>query len=312
MSGIKPKLSVHDQVEHLKSKGVLFTIMSEEEAEDYLRNRNNYFKLAAYRKNYPKNPGGENAGKYIKLEFAYLKDLAIIDMELRYQIVHMALDIEHYVKIDLLQKIEDCQSEDGYQIVEDYNHSLPIAQQERFAKELERNRQNIYCGGVYKKYADNFPIWALIEIIPFGRLIDIYKFSAYRFDDQDMKDNYYRLLTCREIRNASAHSNCILNDLAPRTALHKTNGKVTQCLMSIQGMNSGFRRNRMSNARIQEIVTLLYTHKTMVKSRGIHESESEKLHKVVDRMFKNEQFYKENDVINGSFDFLRLVVDSWF
>lgn len=207
MSGTKLKLSVHDQVEHLKNKGVLFTIMNEEEAEDYLRNHNNYFKLAAYRKNYQKNPGGADAGKYIKLEFVYLKDLAIIDMELRYQIVHMALDIEHHAKIELLQKIEDDPSEDGYQIVRDYVNSLPADQQKYFANELKRNQNNIYCGGIYQKYSGNFPVWALVEIISFGRLVDFYKFSANRYNDAGMKDSYFRLLTCKEIRNASAHSN---------------------------------------------------------------------------------------------------------
>lgn len=34
--------------------------------------------------------------------------------------------------------------------------------------------------------------------------------------------------------------------------------------MMIPDMNSNFRKNRMSNARIQQLVTLLYMHKTMV------------------------------------------------
>jgi len=60
-------------------------------------------------------------------------------------------------------------------------------------------------------------------------------------------------LTCKEIRNASAHSNCILNDLKARTATHKTNTDVTNELMMIPDMNSNFRKNRMSNARIQQL-----------------------------------------------------------
>ena len=53
MNIVKPKLSVDEQIEHLKSKGVLFNIMDEEKAKDYLKRHNNYFKLTAYRKNYP-------------------------------------------------------------------------------------------------------------------------------------------------------------------------------------------------------------------------------------------------------------------
>ena len=48
----KPKLSLDGQIEHLKEKGVLFNIMNEAEAKEYLAQHNNYFKLTAYRKNY--------------------------------------------------------------------------------------------------------------------------------------------------------------------------------------------------------------------------------------------------------------------
>lgn len=42
------------------------------------------------------------------------------------------------------------------------------------------------------------------------------------------------------IRNASTHSNCILNDLKARTTAHKTNTDVINELMMIPDMNSNF------------------------------------------------------------------------
>ncbi len=41
----KPKLSLEGQIEHLKKKGVLFNIMNEESAKEYLTQHNNYFVL---------------------------------------------------------------------------------------------------------------------------------------------------------------------------------------------------------------------------------------------------------------------------
>lgn len=307
----KPRLSLDGQVEHLKQKGVLFNIMDEEAAKEYLTQNNNYFKLTAYRKNYGKHPDGENKGKYINLEFAYLVDLAVIDMKLRYRIVLMALDIEHHTKLQLLHKI-DKHNEDGYQIVQDYLDFLNENQKKICYSELNRNKGNIYCGDIVNKYAGAYPIWAFIEIIPFGRLVSFYDFCARRFDDDEMKNNYYRLLTCKEIRNASAHSNCILNDLKANTTTHKTNKDVTDKLVKIPKMNSNFRKNRMSNARIQQIITLFYMHKTMVGSDGIKQSEGEELQKVMKRIDKNESYYQTNPLIKGTFDFLKMVVDSWF
>ena len=42
---MKQKLSLEGQIEHLKKKGVLFNIMNEESAKEYLARLNNYFKL---------------------------------------------------------------------------------------------------------------------------------------------------------------------------------------------------------------------------------------------------------------------------
>ena len=311
MEIVKTKLSLDGQIEHLKEKGVLFNIMDEAEARDYLGQHNNYFKLTAYRKNYDKHPAGENKDKYINLEFAYLVDIAVIDMQLRYRIVHMALDLEHHTKLQLLRKMDEY-NEDGYQVVQDYIDSLDEKQRKIFDSEINRNKGNIYCGDIIAKYEGAFPIWAFIEIVPFGRLVAFYGFCADRFSDKSMKDTFYRLLTCKEIRNASAHSNCILNNLKAKTAAHSTNAAVTSELMKIKGMNTNFRKNRMSNARIQQVVTLLYTHKDMVESEGIKRSESEDLKKIMERVDKNYDYYNTNPMIKGTFDFLKLVVDSWF
>lgn len=311
MDIVKPKLSVDEQIEHLKSKGVLFNIMDEEEAKDYLRKHNNYFKLTAYRKNYPKHPDGENKDKYIKLEFAYLVDIAIVDMKLRYQIVHMALDIEHHVKLQLLQKI-DSSNEDGYEIVKDFIDSLLENQRTGLLGEISRNENSIYCGNIINKYDPNYPIWAFLEIIPFGRVISFYGFCADRFHDKKMKDTYYQLLTCKEIRNAAAHSNCVLNDLKSGTAKHSTSNEVTNELAKIKEISKGFRYVKMSNARIQQVVTLLYVHKNLVVSEGIRKNECAELIKITDRMFQNNDYYQKNDVIKGTFNFLKLVVDNWF
>lgn len=304
MTITKPKLSIDEQIEHLKAKGVLFSVMNERDAKDYLARNNNYFKLTAYRKNYDKHPDGENKGKYINLEFAYLVDIAVIDMLLRYQLVHMALDIEHHTKLKLLRKMDEY-NEDGYQMVRDYISLLPEDQRKNFDSEINRNKENVYCGNIIHKYDGEYPIWAFVEIIPFGRLVSFYKFCAERFSENNMKNDYFRLLTCKEIRNASAHSNCILNDLRARTAKHSTNADVTKELMTIPDMNKMFRKNRMSNARIQQIITLFYMHKTIVESNGIKENESLGLRKVMQRVDKHCDYYETNPVIKGTFNFLK-------
>lgn len=307
----KPMLDTMGQIQHLKNKGITFHYYSEEQAFDYLRHNDNYFKIASYRKNYDKYQGGENEGKYIALDFGYLKDLAIVDMRLRYTLVQLALDIEHYAKIDLLTTAE-AHREDGYTICEDFFISLSEKQMNMINHEIERNKNSIYCGDLFKKYPEHFPVWVFLEMIPFGRMVSFYKFCAERYDSDAMRDRHFLLKTCKEIRNASAHSSCILNDLRSGSKTYNSRYTVMKELSKIKGISKAMRSKRMSNARMQQIVTLLYTHNQIVTSEGVHDTARKMLQEFSRRMYKNIDYYKTNDLITANFYFLKTVIDSWY
>lgn len=112
------ELLTNDQLlEHMKRKGIKFNIVSEDDAKEFLKHNNYYMKLAAYRTNYSKQTEEcKTKGQYINLEFAYLKELSTIDMHLRYFILEMCLDIEHHLKIHLLNGLES-EGDDGYQLI---------------------------------------------------------------------------------------------------------------------------------------------------------------------------------------------------
>ena len=134
----KPIKSAEELVAHMQEKGITFDIVSPEDAAKYMENNNNYFRVASYRKNYNKqlDSNQEPIDKYVNLDFGYLQDLAIIDMELRYTFLQLSLDIEHFTKLDLLRHIEQS-NEDGYQIVKDYKDSLDDRQQLRLEREAK-------------------------------------------------------------------------------------------------------------------------------------------------------------------------------
>ncbi|MDR0917586.1 MAG: Abi family protein [Oscillospiraceae bacterium] len=317
----KPILSVSEQIEHLAQKGVKFELISKEDATNYLKDNNNYFKLRAYRKNFPQYNGGAQDGEYINLDFAQLQDLAIIDMRLRYVLLHMALDVEHFAKIKLLHAIEDA-GEDGYTIVEDFFNSLSERDKDRLWGETGRNKDSVYCGEMFSKYDSKYPVWVFLEIVSFGWLIALYKFCADRFNNKKLGDDHYLLKSVKDLRNASAHNNCIINDLhrsrvatrdvAEEDATKKANYRISDAL-SKAGISKQVRQGMMQKIPTQQIVTLLYFHEQVVSSDGVHTQRAKELQELVSkRMFRNYDYYKNNTLICSTFDFLKKVVDKWF
>ncbi len=102
---MKQLLTTDQLIAHMKGKGITFNIISESDAKSFLTENNYYLKLASYRTNYAKYTSGSKTGQYINLDFAYLKELSTIDMHLRYLIIQMCLDIEHYLKVSLLSHV---------------------------------------------------------------------------------------------------------------------------------------------------------------------------------------------------------------
>ncbi len=311
----KPLLDTAGQICHLIKKGVLFKYISEEEARKYLEENNNYFRLRAYRKNFDKHPDGENKGKYINLDFAMLVDLSVIDMRLRYTLLKLVLDVEHFAKVRLLKTITEKQ-EDGYQIVDDYFTALietdNLKNTQRYSilqNELDRNRNNPYCGGIIDKYNNNYPIWAFIEVIPMGSFIHFYEFCSNRLGDKGLKDIAHLLKTVKDLRNAAAHSNCIIYDMGAQDSRYKPNYEMLQRLSSIPKHT---RKKKLKNERTRQITTLLYTHCFLVTSEGVHERAKNDLLEIIERMNRNIGYYTNNDVIKTNFDFFEKTVDILF
>ena len=307
----KPMLNLNEQINHLKNKGIKFELISEVDAKNYLKENSNYFKLTSYRKNFFKYENGENIGKYINLDFKMLIDIAIIDMRFRKVLLSIILDLEHYIKMKILNIIENS-TKDGYTEVDEYITSLKNSDEyNKLEIEISKCIHSAYCGEITQKYNKEYPIWVFIEIIPFGRLINFYMFLAKKIQDKKMIDEAYLLKNVRELRNACAHNNCILNDLHTGTAVYKTNYSILRELSTISIARERISK-RMSNIRIQQIVTLLYLAKKIITSNGVLQYHSKMLNELEGRINHHLEYYSKNLLILGNFTFLNKIIDSWY
>lgn len=310
-----PWLTASQQVVALKSKGVLFDEVSEREAEECLERNNNYFRLASYRRTWPKHEKGPNEGKYISLDFAALRDMSVIDMRLRRELLPMTLDIEHFEKMRLLKRIE-VEQEDGYSIVRDFIESkdeiIDGKTYNRIKKDIKRGKTSPYTCDLINRYSDfSYPAWAFMEVIAFGTFIEFYRFCARRFHDKQMKNNYYMLQKVRSTRNACAHNNCLLNNLAAGTAAYKTPDALSTAVSVIKDIGKDSRKSRLSNASLQDIAATLYMHKK-IASRGVYKNRIGSLQEFKTRMLKNNHYFEKNLQITSSFAFLCKLIDEWF
>ena len=64
----------------MKSKGIKFYIMSENDAKDFLSYKTYYFKLKSYAKSFQKM---NSCDAYLNLDFAYLVELSTLDAHMR-------------------------------------------------------------------------------------------------------------------------------------------------------------------------------------------------------------------------------------
>lgn len=190
--GPKPSLAVSAQIAHLKSKGVAFELCSEEDAADYLRTANNLLRTSSYRKLFPVKATGAHAGEYAGLDFEHLRALSSLDRLFRACFLSIALDIEHFARIEVLNECEE-RNEDGYSIVQDYLRNRLNHKGRNHVEGGLRTRGSAgvthdeYSGDLIAKHLDagehldRMPVWVFLETIEFRAFTDFYLFCAERW-----------------------------------------------------------------------------------------------------------------------------------
>lgn len=195
--------SYSDMITHLTSIGVQFNEVSEKDATEILKSVNYYYKLGSYKKNYFKHP---DSGQYVGLEFAALIDIASVDMQLRYYLLQMALDVEHSIKTVLMDLITRNPLEDGYSIVKEFEQQYPTY----YEQTLKSFSKSKYLNEMYIKRSKRIPIWVLLEIMSFGALIKFVDMYYKKYKNIRLYKAVTLLSYARHTRNSCAHSNVIL------------------------------------------------------------------------------------------------------
>lgn len=319
----KPKQTAPQLITKMKSKGITFKYITEEKATEYLTDKNNYLRTAAYRKNYQKYNNGLNIGKYIDLDFSYLQELSTIDMHFRFLVSKMCLDIEHDLKVRMLKDIETDSTTDGYDIVNTFlsHNSYIIGKLEAtsaspFTSDLIHKYftvQRIYNPQKGKKenkitLYDDCPAWVLLEMLTFGDFIKFYEF--YYFTRSYSKISFPVINLVKSLRNGAAHNNCILADLAHGTS--RPPAEISQAIAKIASINTTQRQKKLSCRPMLEFIALLYTYNLIVSDKVKHHRTLELEDLFFNRMLQKGGFFLKNELIKSNYEFACKVIDFLF
>ena len=301
---MKDLLTAEGLVAHMENKGITFHRISKEDAQSFLEHNNYYMKLASYRANYKKYSAGPKTGQYIGLDFSCLQELSKLDMRIRYLAFQMALDIEHFMKVRLLNNIENNSEEDGYKIIQKF-----IAKDQSFGilKDIRSHKASAYCKDLIEKYYPYFPAWVFVEVISFGNFAYLCEFYSETYG-VEIGDRIL-LNSVRDIRNACAHSNCLINNLAPGN--NKAHQSVVNKVKTVTSISENSRDKKLSNKCIYDFVCLLYAYDEIVSSPAAKQKRYKELEVFFEgRMVQNKAWFINNNLITSSYSFVKKILDS--
>ena len=317
---LRPMMHIDEMVPYLKQKNIKFEKISEERVEKYLRDNNNYYNVTSYKHNFERYLfDGKFVDKYIDLDFAYLKDMAIIDHRVRLILFKMIIDIEHYLKIKILNTIETIDEEDGYRIVnlyleKDFND-------EKFPKRVHnsifKKVGNEYYQKIFSKYdvdkdkkLENIPIWEFLEIITFGELVNFYDFYTKEYNLVDENRDVYILRDIVKLRNAVAHNTCVLSELNKKDNEYPPAYKVVQYLKSCN-IGKETRDNKLGNSRIRQITYTLYMFNEIVTSDGIKKNIKKEINELFfDRIIHHKEYYNNNELLKSIYSYFKKIIEN--
>ncbi|KIN19780.1 hypothetical protein SC12_10185 [Lactiplantibacillus plantarum] len=204
----KPMLSFDDQVKWLNDNAFRIDKNEENDVLHFLKRKNYFYKLQSYIDCFEQQ---------IK-SFDMLVDISTIDMELRYVMLKLCLDIEHATKSYILRITTNDPKEDGYEIVK--NVIETDDNPKKFKNDIFSNVTKFDTSDnkkhilePYASHFDNPPIWIVLELSSFGKLRGFLKYlSTQKKNNSDLQYLERSFKYINILRNNCAHNNPLINN----------------------------------------------------------------------------------------------------
>ncbi|MCR5291022.1 MAG: Abi family protein [Treponema sp.] len=297
-----PKLTVPEIIDYCKNTlGITFTLMDEERAKVFLEKNNFFFRLKQYCSTCTEQT---KSGKYIGLDFGHLVELSTIDMFLRKMLLKMTIDLEHYLKVKLVNDCQNNPADDGYEVVEAFLESHGSIRDYI----SQYGRLSCYGDNSFDKYVVSPSVWSFVEMINFGDFISFY---AFYYDFMHMQCEYTKHFdSVRRIRNACAHNKCMLSSFRTVQGF-KTDLEINFELLSGNiGIGNGTISTCMKVPLLNDFAVMLSVYTRLISSSKIKEITLQEIKDFFDgRMVLRKQYFGNYTDIKNAYLFARKVLE---
>ena len=288
---MKSKLSVNDQINHLKNKKIQFNIMNEEQAINYLTYNTYYFKLKQYALAFEYN---KSKHYYINLEFAYMVELYELDLYLKEFLAPFCILMENLLKTRLINDITNNLCEDEYSLVNLLYLKYPYIE-----NNLKRRHPDII----------HISIWELISFSTLGEFSRLFNLYYDLYPNNEIKTIRKLIRSLISIRNATAHDDPLLSNLRVIKD-HYSNRSLYIFLSKITSISKKIRTTKMKNPLIYDLISILYLFNEICIDKKLKKRMYEKLMILLNtRMILNSQYFNQDNLLCSYYHFILKVVD---
>ena len=299
---ISPKLTVPEIIDYCKNElGITFNLMDEEKAKEFLQKNNFFFRLKQYCSTCTERT---KSGKYIGLDFGHLVELSTIDMFLRKILLKMTIDLEHYLKVKLVNDCQNNSADDGYEVVENF-----LEHHQKVKDYISQfNRISGYGENPFEKYIAAPAVWNFVEMVGFADFISFY---AFYYDFMHMGCEYTKHFDAvRRIRNACAHNHCMLSSFKAVQNFKPDLETSFELLGGNIGIGNGTISSCMKVPLLNDFAVMLSVYTKLISSPKIKEITIQEIKDFFDgRMVYRKQYFESNTDIKNAYQFARKVLD---
>ncbi len=297
-----PKLTVPQIISYCTDElGITFNLMGEEAAMQFLQKNNFFFRLKLYAQTCTEQT---KKGKYKGLDFGHLVELSTIDMFLRKLLFKMTVDLEHYLKVKLVNDCQTNPADDGYEVVENFlrGHESVRAYIRQFAG------GNFYGANMFSEHVQSPAVWNFVEMMPFVDFISFYGFYYREFRQECTYVKHFD--SVRRLRNACAHNSSLISSFKQVPNFRYDMDTSFELLQGGLGIGNGVISSSMRVPVLNDFAVMLSVYTRLVSSPMVKEKTFQEMKDFFDgRMVAHKDYFESYTDVKSAYRFARCVLE---